>query len=194
MTVIATEAEKPASKSVSHKAARILLSLFICFHLIVIVVLANGSSFLGRSLEPGITPYGNVLGLNITWTFFAPDPAHTMFIRYIIYFDDESGNELQAPLEGYIPEEKDQIVVDTSKRRFLYAMRFLILDQKRMKALLGPFLCRQHPGASSISLEEILEPIPNLDQSRFGEMKSVEETKMLTHNHRCNDLNDEVEL
>ncbi len=193
-----TGAARPASNRQAYsKLARILLSLFICFHLVVILVLANGSSFLGRSLEPWLAPYGNVLALNLTWTFFAPDPAHTMFIRYLVYFDDDLGTERKSPIEGYVPEEKDQIVIDTSKRRYLYAMRFLILDQKRMKTLLGPFLCRKYPGASSISLEEILEPIPNLDLARIGDLKPSEERKMLTYTHHCNDLsekNEEAEL
>src|SRR4051812_36520058 len=64
---------------------RSLISVLICFHLVVILVLPNSSSFLGRALEPWIVPYANLLGLNVTWNFFAPDPAHTMYINYFVH-------------------------------------------------------------------------------------------------------------
>lgn len=186
------EVARPISKTAWQRAARILFSFFICFHLAVIVILANGNSFLGRKLEPWLTPYGNLLGLNVTWTFFAPDPAHTMFVKYIVYFDDESGNEIKPPIEGYIPEEKDQITLDTSKRRLLSAIKFLIVDQKRLRSLLGPFLCRQNPGASFVSLESILEPIANLDQSSLSTLRPSEETKIMSYSQRCSAVSGDI--
>ncbi len=185
--------ERPKSDSKS-LALRILLSVFIVYHLIVIAVLANGSSFLGRALDPWITPYGNFLGLNVTWNFFAPDPAHTMFIQYNIRFEDADGLDLKDPKEGYFPPEKTRIVIDSSERRFLYAMRFLILDEKRMKVLLGPFLCRQNPGATAVHIKNILEPIPNLDVSQIGDLQEKQEATILEHTFYCNRPQDEVAL
>jgi len=183
--------EKPTSKTRPAAWLRVLASLFIIYHLLVISTLANGSSFLGRSLSSVIIPYGNALGLNVTWNFFAPDPAHTMYIHYFIHFGEEDERD---PLEGYLPPEKEQIVIDSSKRRFLYAMRFLILDEKRMKLLLAPYLCRQHPGAVSVRIENILEPIPNLDLSQLSEMKPREEAVMMEYSHSCHEVQDEVSL
>jgi hypothetical protein len=142
---------------------KILLSAFICFHLIVIVVLANGSSFLGRHLAPILLPYANTLGLNATWNFFSPDPAHTMFYRMRIFFEDANGEDLREPEELYFPPEKGQIVVNSSKRRMLYAMRFLTLDPTRLKSILGPWLCRQYPGATRVKMEHFIHEIPGLD-------------------------------
>lgn len=191
------QAERQASNPKSPARSlwlRVILSFFIVYHLTVIVVLANGSSFLGRTLDPWITAYGNFLGFNMTWNFFAPDPAHTMFIHYNIRFEDSDGKELQEPLDGYIPPEKEKIVIQSSQRRFLYAMRRLILDEKSIKAILGPFLCRDHPGASSVHIEHILEPIANLDQSRIGEMRQKQETTMFESTFHCNEAQDEVAL
>lgn len=187
--------EKPISKDPALPSSplwlRVLASIFIVYHISVIAVLANGSSFLARTLSPLISPYGNALGLNVTWNFFAPDPAHTMYIHYFVHFDE---TENQDPFEGYIPPEKDKIVIDSSQRRFLYAMRFLILDQDRMKKLLAPFLCRQHPGAIGVRIENILEPIPNLDLSQLGEMRDREQAVILEYSHSCNEPQDEVVL
>ncbi len=177
---------KHISKSIG---MRILLSVFLCFHLLVVLVLANGGSYLARRLDPWITPYGNLFGFNTTWNFFAPDPAHTMYIHYFVHFDDSN----KEPLEGYIPPEKEKIVIDSSKSRFLYALRFMIIDEKRLKVILGPFLCKQHEGASSVHIENILEPIPNLDLSRIslGEKK---EATFMEHTYDCHGSQDEVAL
>ena len=155
----------------------------------MVAVLANSASYLGRALDPWIAPYANLFAFNVTWNFFAPDPAHTMFIEYYVHFDDSS----IEPLQGFIPPEKEQIVVDSSKRRFLYAMRFMIVDEKRLKTILGPYLCRKHPGASNVHIKNILEPIPNLDSSQVS-MRDTQETIMLEHTHDCHAVADEVAL
>lgn len=173
---------------------RVLLSIFIVYHLIVISVLANGGSFLGRKLGPWISPYGNLFGVNVVWNFFAPDPAHTMYIHYVVHFlDSEEGTQLD-PVEGFIPPEKEKIVVNTSKRRFLYAMRSLIFDEKRMKVFLGPFLCRQHPGADSIVIKNILEPIPSLDLVQLNSVQEKQQATLLEYTHDCQEVPDEVAL
>ncbi len=168
---------------------RILFSVLICYHLIAVAVLANSGSFLGRALDPWIAPYGNFLGLNVAWNFFAPDPAHTMYIHYFVHFDDES----RESIEGFIPPEKEKIVVDSSKRRFLYAMRFMIIDEKRLKVILGPYLCRQYQGASSVHIKNILEPIPNLDLSQVS-MGEKQEATIMEHTYDCHAEQDEVAL
>jgi hypothetical protein len=195
-TTIGTTLEKHLEKQISKKSVwlRAGLSLFILYHVAVIAILANGGSFLGRASQNWMAPYANPLGLNVGWNFFAPDPAHTMFIQYFVRFENEEGVELKEAVEGFFPPEKEQIVIDTSKRRMLYAMRFLITDEKRMKVLLGPFLCRQYPGASTIHVRDILEPIPNLDLSQLGQMKEKEETLMREYTHFCDEPIDEVEL
>lgn len=147
---------------------KFLLSLFIIFHLSVIIILANGGSYLGRSLQKYLLPYANTIGLNTTWNFFSPDPAHTMYIRYVQHFDDENGNEIKESVESYIPAEKEKISIDSSKRRFLYAIRFLLLDTTRMNTILAPWLCKSNPEASSIFIEQIFEAIPGLDRAAMG--------------------------
>jgi hypothetical protein len=166
-----------------------ILSAFLVYHLTVMIVLANGGSFLARILTPYLIPYANLIQLNTTWNFFAPDPAHTMFIKYKVEFTDADGNDLKEPLVGYIPPEKKHIVVDSSKRRFLYAMRFLILDTNRMQTILGPWLCREHPGATRVSMENRLVTISNLDQALLDstviDSQTAAETTMMNFSYDC---------
>ena len=176
--------------TLKHNALKIFLSLFLIYHLAVILILPNSGSYLGRKTEHLITPYANYLGLNTTWNFFSPDPAQTMFLKYTIW----SSSDDEEPIQGFIPPEKEKIVLDSSKRRLLYAMRFLILDTQRMKSILAPWLCRQHPGAEIVKMEHILEPIPNLERAGLGEERATEGRKLLELSYECNGARDEVVL
>lgn len=167
---------------------KVCLSLVILFHLLTMVILANGSSWLGRHTQGWSVPYGNIIGINTTWNFFSPDPAHTMFIRYRVSFEDDYGNETAEPIEGFIPEEKESVVFDSSKRRFLYAMRFLILDHRRLESIMGPYLCRKFPGAHRVHIEHILQAIPPLDRAMVTDETEVPPIELMTHTAYCSEV------
>ncbi len=170
-----------------------VFSVFIVYHLVVILVLGNGGSYLGRKFQAGILPYANTLGLNNVWNFFSPDPAHTMFIKYNVRFEDELGNERKSSVEGFLPEQKKDVVIDSSKRRFLYAMRYLILDSRRLELILGPYFCRSYPGATSISLQHLMTPIPFLDAAEIGQTNE-DEVRTISVDYKCGQVHDEVSL
>jgi len=100
--------------------------------------------------------------------FFSPDPAHTMYIKYTQHFYDAEGNETKEFIQSFIPAEKEKIATDSSKRRFLYAIRFLLLDNSRMNSILAPWLCKSNPDTTSVSMEQIFEAIPSLDRASMG--------------------------
>lgn len=147
--------------------AKLFLSLFGIYHLVVMLWMPNLGSFLGRELEPIIAPYGNVVGLNASWNFFSPDPAHTMYLRYRVYFESPEGEELEEPIEAFIPETKEKPVRSFTKKRHLYAMRFMIMDPTRLETILGPWLCRQYPKASMIEMQHFVESVPPLQEARL---------------------------
>lgn len=164
-----------------------VLSLGIIYILIVASVMPNGTSFLGRWLGVLILPFANQMAFTVNWNFFAPDPAQTMYISYVVNFSDES----KEPITGYIPPQKKDIVIDSSQRRLLYAMRFMIVDEKRLNLILGPYLCRLHEGASAVFIRSVLEPILNLDAARNGFEEKPEST-IMEHAHDCLKEPDEV--
>lgn len=141
-----------------------LLVLFIYF-VSMMVVLGNGSSFLGRYFESFFTPVANTIGLNTTWNFFSPDPAHTMYIKYNVFFEDPYGVEKREAIEAFYPESKDQgNDFRLDKKRHAYIMRFMIQDPVRMEHFFIPWICSKNEGASKIQVEVILKRIPTLDQ------------------------------
>jgi hypothetical protein len=159
-----------------------ILSLFIIFQLTIMIVMANGGSYLGRKFQ-FLLPYANAIGLNTTWNFFSPDPAHTMYFHSLVYFENEYGEMIKDPVEEFYPPEKEKVVIDGTKRRFLYAMRFMMLDPERVETLLGPWLCKSNPGSTSVLIEQTIESIPPLDRAEIGEWS--QEPRTTKWNLKC---------
>lgn len=126
----------------------------------MMIVMGNGASFLGRYLSPFYVHVANTVGLNTTWNFFSPDPAHTMYIRvnYILADGQEENTILPAQ------DEDGHFDFSLNKRRMSYVVRFLIIDPQKIELFLAPWLCRQKPQAESVYIETILEKIPPLDK------------------------------
>lgn len=144
---------------------KILLSLFVVYFCSMILIMANGSSYLGRFFQDRFILVANVLGLNTTWNFFSPDPAHVMWLKYIVVFTDDHGIETQDAIEDYYPPGKDSPDFGLASRRDSYAMRFLAVDSNKIETYFGPWMCKQHPGATRVRAELVINAIPTLDMA-----------------------------
>lgn len=130
----------------------------------MMIVMGNGSSFLGRYLGQYYFAVANTVGVNTTWNFFSPDPAHIMYIHYIIHFDDEYGNPTQESKEYFYPEQKDGSDFSMNVRRHNYMMRFIAIDPNRVAQFFIPWVCKRNPGATKVQFGLILNRIPSLDK------------------------------
>lgn len=178
--------------------AKILLSLLIVFHVFVFTVMPLGPSYVARALEPWIVPYASTLGMNASWNFFSPDPAHTMYLKFTVFYPDTDEGESPEPQEIYMPDAKGQGVWDLGKKRALYAMRYMIIYPNRLEAVLGPYLCRRHSGAEAVKIEHIIDPIPVLDlvarDRRELHELGEEKYEYINRTYRCSQMDDEVDL
>jgi hypothetical protein len=150
-----------------------LVSLWILYHLFSIIVMPNAGSFVGRVFQSYITPYSNTFGFSSSWNFFSPDPAHTMYMRYMIYFTDENGDAQKEPIEGFFPAEKNQGTFDPRRRRDMYMMHFMLLDPRRIESIFVPYLCKHNPGATNIRVDFVIETIAPLDQVMTMKQESM---------------------
>lgn len=142
-----------------------ILSVLFIYFVSMMVVMGNGHSFLGRYLSPFYIPVANTIGLNTTWNFFSPDPAHTMYFRYDVIFEDDTGHTTKESVEGFFPESKDQGGdFSLDKRRFAYAMRWLAIDPERIRLFFVPMICRQYPQAKKIQVEMVVNPVPAIEK------------------------------
>jgi hypothetical protein len=139
-----------------------LVGIFIYFASMMIV-LGNGSSFLGRSLGNYFTPVANMVGLNTTWNFFSPDPAHTMYLRYTVHFEDEYGNPVKESIQKLFPPEETNNDFRVHVRRMAYVMRFYAASADRLGEFLIPWLCKKNPGATRIQTDVLYNRIPSLE-------------------------------
>lgn len=152
-----------------------LLSIWILYHLFVVVIMSNGASFMARYFQRAITPYANQTGFNTSWNFFSPDPAHTMYIRYTVNFNDENGEPTKDTVEGFFPALKNVGTFDPRQRRELYLMHYFILSPDRLEKLFAPMICRQYPGASSVHVDFVIESIAPLDQANLLKGQTMED-------------------
>lgn len=143
---------------------KIILSGWIVYNIFAMLVMPNLGAYFGRSSSRFITPYANTVGLNASWNFFSPDPAHTMYIRYRINYLDSEGFPVKDSIEGFFPAEKNHGVSSLTRKRELYVMRFMVIDPRRLKSFMGPWLCHQYPQATSVEMEHVVETVPSLDQ------------------------------
>lgn len=154
-----------------------LLSLWIVYNIFVMLVMPNVGAYFGRVTANVVTPYANTVGLNAGWNFFSPEPAHPMYLKYTVYYPEsenlegETSQEEREPVEGFFPVQNDKRnIPNITHKREWALMRYMVLDAKRLRLLMGPWLCRQYPGAASIDMEHVIETIPFLDQAvRFQE-------------------------
>lgn len=158
---------------------KVFLAFLFIYFVSMIIIMGNGSSFMGRYFQPIYTPVANSIGLNTTWNFFSPDPAHIMYIKYVVFFDQpisdlnvSQSNNLSSeqvstkdPIEGFYPESKGQGGdFHLSKKRDSYAMRFLVVDSNRIQNFFIPWICHKYSGATYVQVEVILNRIPSLDK------------------------------
>lgn len=143
-----------------NQLSRIGLSVFIVFHLVVIVVLGNGGSYYGRALSPYLTSYANFIGLNSSWNFFSPDPANSMYLRVSLLAGEDYREE-------FYPPGKEKFEWSGNQRRFLYFVRYMIVDPTRIETFLIPWFCKTHAGVERISVDFVIQPVPSLDKARF---------------------------
>lgn len=125
--------------------------------------MSNGASFLGRYLSSIYIPIANNIGLNTTWNFFSPDPAHTMYFKYYVYKNDDSGDLSIDSEEHYFPENIKDHNFRMDQRRLSYVMRFLALDQNRIESIFIPWVCKNNPKATHVRTEVELYRIPTLE-------------------------------
>ncbi|HEY8280102.1 MAG TPA: hypothetical protein VIH99_10790 [Bdellovibrionota bacterium] len=145
---------------------RILLSAFLAFHLLGILVAPNPNSFLASKLLPIYRPYLNVLGLASTWSFFAPEPFyHPMYIDYVVNFRHK------MPVSSRFPDEQNPYFLRDRYNRRLSLTRIMLSSDGNMKNMFVHYLCGQFPEMESANLWRVVATEPSLEQVQKGEKK-----------------------
>lgn len=145
---------------------RLILSIFILYHLAVITVMPNPGSLLGRKFSRYLADYANTLGINTTWQFFSPGPAPVFYLEY-----DVEGADLDAETESFqLPPKRRASYYDEFYNRTLYSMRFFVLAPiETFERFFVRWLCKQHPEAETLSIRTVGEPVKNIERAAGDE-------------------------
>ena len=134
-----------------------LLTLFLFFHLSVLLITPNKENYFGYRFFHFLEPYVNFFEFSSEWTFFSPDPAPPLYIDWTVL--DRDGKELG---KGSFPERQSPFLLGDRQIRRLSATRFMIVGDGAVQRTLVPWLCNQHPGAYSVRLTRVFENPPRI--------------------------------
>lgn len=144
---------------------KFVFSIFLLYHLAVIVIMPNPSSLLGRKYARYLIDYANQLGLNTTWQFFSPGPAPVFYLEYTVEnANEEEGETFQ------IPERRRASYYDELYNRTLYSMRFFVLaPSETFDSFFVPWVCKRHPEAAALTIRTQGEPVVNIERATGDE-------------------------
>lgn len=96
----------------------------------------------------------------------------------------------------YPPDSEVEGIPTIIRKREWALMRYMILDSKRLRVLMGPWFCKKHPGAESIEMEHIIQFIPFLDQAVKFKTEDVDsmapKMKLIRENYNCSGGDEET--
>lgn len=148
---------------------RLLLSIFLIFHLFGVLVAPNPTSYLYIAAAPIYKPYMNGLGLGNTWSFFAPEPVFPqMFLDYVIEYKDGQ------TARGRFPDEENTFFFRDRHNRRMSMARFIMAQESNWQNMFVNYLCAQNKEASAIKLWRMTGQPPSLEMVRSGEKKATD--------------------
>ena len=118
------------------------LTLFIVFHLSVLLLTPNSENYFGYRLRPWFQPYVSFFEFSGDWKFFSPDPAPKLELEWSVL--DQSGAVIQA---GKYPDFENPFIIADRGLRRVASLRFMLMREGSLKKMWVPYLCHRYPGA-----------------------------------------------
>ncbi|RYZ64297.1 MAG: hypothetical protein EOP05_22260 [Proteobacteria bacterium] len=164
---------------------KVLISVFLAYHLAAVILLPNSSSIIGRQLGWFFLPYANPLLFNRTWQFFSPGPAKAFFLEYEVYLEGDDGMGSDDTKLFTYPTGSDRFKLDDYYMRMLAGVQFVAIQPVPFAKYFVPYLCKKHPGAESLNIRTIFEDLPAIEAATrdksFEEMAKRVDTPRQTY-------------
>lgn len=132
--ITAPDEASPQQAFESSTFGRAVISLFLTITVLSIVIWNMPNSYLRSVLQPIVTPYVAVVGLDQSWRIFAPNPRQTsLTVHARIEYDDGSasrwelpGGEIVGPYRSYRWRKwADQMRLDDNSEMWEPTARYL---------------------------------------------------------------------
>ena len=145
--------------------AKGLVSLWVVYHLVVIVIMPQPLSLLYAPLKPYLMPYAYTLKFSNIWSFFAPNPDHYSYFEYDVYYESsvrhqktkkgrrgKRSGRFKTPRQNkktfiWPLSRKESERVSLNHNRLIWHSIFFYhrSSPRTVRRYLLPFLCRLHP-------------------------------------------------
>jgi len=154
--------ERSQEKSSDRPFLKTILSLFILFHLSVVLLIPNPHSYLNQQLKWLFTPYANVLGIHVNWQFFSPDPGQAIF------FEIEADIGQDKNTTHYFPAIKNTTFWRQTQNRRIAVKNIIGKQPYLLSSILIPAISRQNPGYTNIDISLVTVKFPSLQEVQDG--------------------------
>lgn len=147
-----------------HTILKVVISIFLLYHLSAVAILPNASSMIGRKLSWLYLPYANPTLFNRTWQFFSPGPMSAVYLEYNTLTNEGPAADEDRPPYVYPPHRKNA-ALDDFYMRTLAGMRLISMNPDNFETDFIPFLCRLHPEAVKLDLRSVVEELPPIEKA-----------------------------
>ena len=148
---------------------KVVLSVFLVYQLVGVVLAPNTTSFLTFSVASLYKPYMNFLNLNHSWGFFAPEPiSPPLYIDYVL----EQKNGLA--ISGRFPDENNPYFFRDRHNRRMSLSKFIVSSDDNLNNMFVRYLCLNHPDTSTAKLWKVTAIQPSLEMVQKGEKKMTD--------------------
>lgn len=131
---------------------KIIVSLWIVYHLAMILIIPNRSSMANESFRPYFISYAQSLSMNSAWAYYAPNP-----ITYF-YFQYEVIKKQSVETYRWPPSRTESKRILFNHKRFItHSLFFWKIGAEHIRKHFLPYLCRLHPLAEEIAIKIIYE-------------------------------------
>lgn len=152
--------KKVVQNSVLHKLLKILASLFVVYHLMVVVVMPYPSSLLYKTFSPYLMFYAGTLNMAGSWDLFS-HPGSYIYFEYEVRGQNtkKTGRKKRRikTSQTFIwpPSRKESDRIYFNHNRLIFHTRYFYKTHSPtlLRRHFLPFLCQLHPQAKSLSLK-----------------------------------------
>lgn len=133
------------------KTSKLFLSLFVVFHLGLMVFIPLSPKFFKNHAPQIISDYTLITKINNSWGFFAPEPASEIYFKVKMFKGEKEINSLRWP-----ESDLGFKLIETKKRRF-FAARNIMRSKKKWRVL-AKYFCKHHTDIDSLKLKLMSKP------------------------------------
>jgi len=141
---------------------KVLVPVFIIYHLLMIFISPNRLSMIHERLMPYFISYAHTLSMNVVWSFYAPNPYSYFYFEYEVIYKNDRVNTFRWP-----PSRKESKKNIFSYNRLIsHTLFFMLAGPRNLRKHFLPYLCHIHPESKEITARAIVEDRPHFKKAQ----------------------------